>query len=43
VLYKLKKKEQATIEAQKAISMGKRMGEDVSETESLLKKISEMK
>jgi thioredoxin-related protein len=42
VLYKLKKKEQASIEAQKAISLGKRIGEDVSETEALLKKITEL-
>jgi thioredoxin-related protein len=42
VLFKLKKKEQAMIEAQKAISLGKRLGDDVSETEVLLQKINQL-
>jgi thioredoxin-related protein len=42
ILFKLKKKDQAAIEAQKAISMGKRMGEDVKDTELLLEKINQL-
>ncbi len=42
VLFKLKKKEQAAIEAQKAISLGKRIGDDMSDTEALLQKINQL-
>jgi thiol-disulfide isomerase/thioredoxin len=42
VLFKLKKKDQAATEAQKAISLGKRLGEDVKDTEALLEKINQL-
>jgi thioredoxin-related protein len=42
VLFKLKKKDQAAAEAQKAISLGKRLGEDVKDTEALLEKINQL-
>jgi thioredoxin-related protein len=42
VLYKLKKKDQAAVEAQKAISLGKRLGDDMSDTEALLQKINQL-
>ncbi len=42
VLFKLKKKEPAMVEAQKAISLGKRLGDDVSDTEALLQKINQL-
>ena len=42
LLYKLKNKTEAKINAENAIIVGKRFGIDVSETEALLKKIEKL-
>lgn len=42
LLYKLKKKNEAKLNAENAIKAGKRFGLDVSETEALLKKIEKL-
>jgi thioredoxin-related protein len=42
VLFKLKKKDQAAAEAQKAIALGKRLGDDMKDTEALLEKINQL-
>ncbi len=43
VLYKLGKKKEAKKAAENAIALGKKSGEDVADTEALLKKINELK
>jgi thiol-disulfide isomerase/thioredoxin len=43
LLYKLGKKKEARTAAENAIAAGKKTGQDVAETEALLKKINEMK